>query len=151
VQTLNLKIFLMSTNPTYRGSHDENAKLTLTTIAKITYNTKINKPTLGRWMCPSIYVGKTLQGSYYVTWLDALDPRDNDRPRMDGSEIVRDVSVVNPVGIFFDDSEGPDAGGFGFMTLYKFAPEHAVYDHGFGMFNKSDINLVSSGLDWSRI
>jgi hypothetical protein len=155
VFTLNLKIDLMSPNPEYRkGKQVENAKLTLTTVAPITYNITKNKPTFGRWMCPSIYVGKTLQGSYFVTWLDAIDP-DNPHTKalwqtQEPGGMVRDTRVVNPVGIFFDDSEGLDAGGRGFMTLYRFSPEYAVYDHGFGMFDKNNIDLVWSGLDWSR-
>jgi hypothetical protein len=156
VRTVNLKIDLMSPNPEYRsGKKVENTRLTLTTIAPITYNTKVNKPTFGRWMCPSIYVGKTLQGSYYVTWLAALDPDDPNTRRVrewqERDGMVRDTRVVNPIGVFFDDSEGLDAGGRGFMTLYRFAADEAAYDHGFGMFDKYNVDLVWSGLDWSKI
>lgn len=149
--TLNLKIDLMSPNPEYRsGKKVENAKLTLMTVAPVTYDTKKNKPTFGRWMCPSIYVGKTLQGSYYVTWLAELDPGDPNTRRVWEEGRVRDTRVVNPISIFFDDSTGVSADGRGFMTLYRCAPSEAAYDHGFGMYDQYNVDLVWPGLDWSR-
>ena len=156
MRTVNLKIDLMSPNPEYRsGKEVENAKLTLTTIAPITYNTKVNKPTLGRWMCPSIYVGKKLQGSYYVTWLAGLDASDPNTRRLwerqEGNGMVSDPRVVNPIGVFFDDSEGLDSDGRGFLTLYRFAAVEAAYDHGFGMYDRYNLGLVWPGLDWSKI
>ena len=127
----------------FEGRQLEKAILTLTTIPPITYDVKAGKTNIGRWMSPSLYLGKRLFGVFYVTRIEPLD-RPDYRPYVD------DRRVKNPVGLFFDsDSVTPDASPF--LTLYGFAPIEMRTVSGFGMLGMNRTDGVDPDVDWSRI
>lgn len=89
----------------FGGRQYVDAILTLKSIPAMSENER--KPNFGRWLSTNRFLGKELEGDFYVTRIKSWDDQ--------RFWPVPDRNLKNPVGKFFDSSDN-------FLTLYNFAP-----------------------------